>query len=86
MKKGTKTSKIKVEGGFDILTNVPLPEDQGRKGIKSPFRKTVEAMKIGQAFDADNLPRHHYSIQKKLGIKLITRKLNDGKVRVWRKS
>lgn len=82
-----KVEKVKVAGGFELSNNIPIPEDiNSRKGIKGAFRKTVEVMKIGQCFDADIVPKHRYIIQKKLNIKLATKKLPSGKTRVWRVS
>jgi hypothetical protein len=84
--KRVKAEKVKVEGGFELSNNIPMPDAVQRKGIKSPFRKTVEVMKIGQHFDTDLVPKHRYSLEKKLNVKLITEKLDNGKIRVWRKS
>lgn len=81
-----KVEKIKVDGGFELNSGIPMPEVTNERGVKSPFRKTVEVMKIGQCFDVDVLPKHHYAIQKKVGVKLLTKKMPNGKVRVWRRS
>ena len=72
-----KSEKIKVDGGFEILTNIPIPEETSRRGVKSPFRKSLEVMKIGHCFDADEklVPKHYHGLVGKLGIKIMIKDL-----------
>lgn len=84
MKNTTKVTKEKVEGGFELMSGIEIPEDAPRKGKKSPFRKTLEAMSVGQCFDTSELPRYHYATQRQVGIKLRTQQINDNTIRVWR--
>lgn len=81
-----KVEKIKVDGGMEILRGIPMPEDEPRRGVKSAFRKTVEALNVGDAFDTDNVPKHYHALQNKIGVKLIVKKIDNDKFRVWRKS
>lgn len=94
MKKVNNNNEIKIvdtiennEGDvIEIMEGYEMPDKIQQTRRKSPFRIALEKIKVGQSFDIDVLPKHHYTYQKKLGIKLIHQKLGNGKTRVWCKS
>ncbi len=67
-----------------IEKNIPIPAAGGR-----PFGEDIQAlrsMEAGDSFVID-AKRRNTLLQrsKKHGLKVITRKTDDGKVRVWKK-
>ncbi len=83
--RNTKVNNMEFVDGIKLEDNIPIPTMEGRKGIKSDFRKVCEVMKIGQSFEADKLPKNYYQLQKALAIKLVNKKNDKGGYRVWRK-
>lgn len=81
-----KPTRVKVEGGLEIIKGLAIPEVSNRRGIKSPIRTTLETMDIGDAFDTTEFKKQHKALQYKLGIKLVTQDLGNGKTRVFRKA
>lgn len=71
---------------IEIMEGIEMPEHIKQTRAKSPFRMALESLQIGQCFDVDVLPKHHYTFQKQIGIKLVSQKMGNGKTRIWRKS
>lgn len=68
--------EIKIESG------IPIPSQEANtRGLTAALR----AMKIGDSFEVPISTRAAlYPAIQRLGIKIISRKLNDVSIRVWR--
>jgi hypothetical protein len=61
-----------------ISRNVPMPKKTGLSGV-------LKMLEVGDSFDCDLSVRHQiYQFARNLKIKVVSKKLNDEKARVWR--
>jgi hypothetical protein len=66
-----------------IVKGIPLPPERYNLTLK----RTLKALKIGDSFLADRSQQNHvHDRAKNLGIKVVMRKVDNDKWRVWRKA
>lgn len=71
---------------IQIESGVPLPPRNGYLGYRCQLRKAIEACNVGDSFLMDNYNkvRCAYTLAKYAGMKVATRKQEQGGWRIWR--
>lgn len=68
---------------FELTSDIPAPSPKG-SGVSKELTQLLRAMHIGDSFIAPKKGVNYYLAAKKLGMRVVTRSVNNNTIRVWR--
>lgn len=71
--------------GFLIESGVPIPRKGGNKFERTGLMKVLQELQVGDSVVLEEKRRANAgTAADRLGIKVLTRKVEEGKIRLWR--